>query len=350
MKGGIFVSDIEVIAQSITELVSNTEKSITQMRTCSQQVNQMVAMVNHLLKSTQQQGYQDILSNFIAAKDRLDYASMCLNEVSKAGNDWVKRHVGGNTTSSPMRGINTNTISNSTSTTNGFGDDVLKPTRNTPRNLQTTQFGFSKTPNGLEIYDSPMEMDQYLYAKQGSADKAFQGTCGLCSCANILRLAGVNLGEKEVIDYASKTKTSSGLFGRKLCVVNPFNADESGGTNVKDRQKILEHYGVKSTIWGVKTDKSRRASQDTINDIGRWVSEGRGVIVDVDAGYFYNSPKHYNLGHAVTITSVERNRYGDITAFYILDSNRGTVKYNAWELQEALRPYGGINVTDQIIR
>ena len=72
--------------------------------------------------------------------------------------------------------------------------------------------------------------------------------------------------------------------------------------------------------------------------------------MDVDAGLFYNSPKNYGKGHAVTITSVEKNKYGDITAFYILDSNQGTVKYNAWEIQEMLRSFVGINVTSQIIR
>ena len=98
------------------------------------------------------------------------------------------------------------------------------------------------------------------------------------------------------------------------------------------------------------TDADGKASIDTINEIGKWVSEGRGVIIDVDAGAFYNSPPNYGKGHAVTITSVEKNKYGDITAFYILDSNQGTVKYPTWEIQECMRTFVGMNVTSQIIR
>lgn len=116
------------------------------------------------------------------------------------------------------------------------------------------------------------------------------------------------------------------------------------------RQQILNHFGISSSIEAVKTYQDGKVSIETINDIAKWISEGRGVIVDVDAGLFYNSPKDYGEGHAVTITSVEKNKYGDVTAFYILDSNRGTVKYNSWEIQEMLRNFVGINVTSQIIR
>lgn len=225
----------------------------------------------------------------------------------------------------------------------------MKPDRNTPRDLAQTQYGFAKDSNGVLTYDSPLEMDQYLYANQGSAYTNFQGTCGLCSCANILRLSGVNYGEKDMIDYAANTPSNEGWF-EKLCSVNPFSAEKSGGTTPKQRQAILDHFGVNSSVIPVRQDADGNTSIDAINDLGKYVSEGRGVIFDVDAGTFYDDPRMNGFGHAVTITSVTKNNYGDVSGFYILDSNRGTVYYPAWQIQEAIRPFVGFNVTNQIIR
>ena len=221
----------------------------------------------------------------------------------------------------------------------------LAPTLSYPRDLPVTQFGFTDDGKGNLIYDSPVEMAQYLYASQGSAYKNFQGTCGLCSVANILRLSGVNIGEKEVIDYASK----DGIFSH-LCIVNPFSAKRSGGTTPEQRKQILDYFGISSSTWSVKKDKDGMASIETIKDIGKWVSEGKGVIIDVDAGAFYNDPRYNGLGHAVTVTSVTKDKYDDVSGFYIVDSNGGTSYYYAWQIQEAMRPFVDINVTSQIIR
>ncbi|MCM1104456.1 MAG: hypothetical protein NC409_10165 [Clostridium sp.] len=225
----------------------------------------------------------------------------------------------------------------------------MKPDRSTPRDLPQTQYGYTKDANGLFTYDSPQEMGQYLYAEQGSAYTNFQGTCGLCSCANILRLSGVNYGEKDMIDYAANAPSNDGWF-EKLCAVNPFSAEKSGGTTPKQRKAILDHFGINSSVIPVRQDADGNTSIDAINDLGKYVSEGRGVIIDVDAGAFYDEPRMNGFGHAVTVTSVTKNSYGDVSGFYILDSNRGTVYYSARQIQEAIRPFVGLNVTNQIIR
>ena len=220
----------------------------------------------------------------------------------------------------------------------------LVPDRESPRDLVDTQYGFSIGDTGEMTYDSPLEMANYLYYEQGSANPRFQGTCGLCSIANVLRLAGVNASENEIIDYASK----GGLFSA-LCTVNPLNPSKSGGTTPNQRRQILDYFGISSSTWSVKTDNDGNVSMETINDLGKWISEGRGVIIDVDAGAFYDSPRYNGLGHAVTVTSVTHNSYGDVSGFYIADSNRGTIYYPAWRIQESMRPVD-INVTSQIIR
>lgn len=340
-----FLSDLQIIAQQISNLVTNAENATAQVKIYSRQVNEMLALVNNAMKGTNQREYQELINQLNISKMKLIYAADSLVGVAKSGSDWLGEHVYGNGAETSSASGFVNSYDSMVSSSN---EDSFKPTRQTPRDLTMSQYGFTTNASGMEVYDSPLEMDKYLYSMQGSAYDNFKGTCGLCSCANVLRLAGVNYGEKEMIDYAADSQ--GGLFSPKLCTVNPLSPSASGGTTPKQRQQILDHFGVSSSIWNIKTDADGKTSIETINDIGKWVSEGRGVIVDVDAGLFYNSPPNFGKGHAVTITSVERNKYGDITAFYILDSNQGTVKYNSWEIQEMLRTFVGINVTSQIIR
>lgn len=339
------MSELEAIVQSLSMLISNAELSSAQVNTYLLQVNQLLSLSNRTMQGSAQPGYQDLLSQFLVSKKKLEYAEKCLIEITTVGNDWLKARWA-NTQSSQTNGTSVNTTLEygGTNTENNY----LKPIRTLPRDLPATQFCFSKTSTGMEVYDSPLEVDKYLYSKQGSAYESFKGTCGLCSCANILRLSGVNIGEREIIDYAANIQGDR--FASKLCTVDPFNPAASGGTTPKQRQQILDYFGISSSIWNVKIDFDGRTSLDTINDMANWISEGRGVIIDVDAGMFYNSPRNYGKGHAVTITSVEKNKYGDITAFYILDSNQGTVKCSTWEIREMLRSFVGINVTSQIIR
>lgn len=339
------MSDLQIVAQHISNLIIDAEDTAVQVRHYSKQMNEMLVFINNVMKGTNQQGHHDLIAQLLDSQKKLDYAADCLVNISKSGKKWLSEHISNSETKVDMVYSSDHSFVSMNSRTN---EDSLKPTRTMPRNLSVSQYGFSRSSNGMETYDSPLEVDRYLYAKQGSAYTNFKGTCGLCSCANVLRLAGVDYGEKEMIDYAANQQ--EGFFSKKLCCVNPFNPYESGGTTPAQRQQILKHFGISSSIESVKTYQNGKISIETINDIAKWISEGRGVIVDVDAGLFYNSPKDYGKGHAVTITSVEKNKYGDVTAFYILDSNRGTVKYNSWEIQEMLRNFVGINVTSQIIR
>ena len=218
----------------------------------------------------------------------------------------------------------------------------LAPTRNTPRDLPVTEFGFTEDGNGNMVYDSPIEMSEYLYKNQGSANPEYQGTCGLCSCANILRLSGVNYGEKDILDYA---RSQRGLI--EYDSQNPY---ASGGTGPQSRREILEHFGISSGIFPVKMDHGE-ATQDTINEIASYVADGRGVILSVHADYLYFGHKSDDDFHAVTVSSVVKNIKGDVIGFYIADSNpgRGTKFYTIFQIQNALTG-NAMNVTYSYIR
>lgn len=225
-----------------------------------------------------------------------------------------------------------------------------------PRNLSHTKYGYSRNKRGESEYDSPMEMDKYLYASQGSANLNYKGTCGLCSCANILRLAGVLIGEGDMIEFASSTKdlVDGTFLSPNLCVTNSVFSGSRGATGPIQRKQILEHFGIRSELVDVPLIKRGGVIEvpSTVTDaIADYVSEGKGVILSVHASKLdpvkYGNRK--NDYHAVTVTSVTRDIYKKPIGFYICDSNQGTKFYYADEISSALTG-SQMNVTSQIIR
>lgn len=214
-------------------------------------------------------------------------------------------------------------------------DEKLRPILRFPRDLPETSFEFELDSNGLYTYDSPLEMDQYLYAAQGTAyPDRFLGTCGLCSCANVLRLSGVDYTEADIIDFASNEPAQDFPFNR-LCVVTPNDKYSNGGTSPKGRQKILEHFGISSGLLEVKMDKGQ-ASDESIKQIADLVSDGRGVILSVYEDALYHDYGLKEDLHAVTVTSVSKDLEGKIVGFYICDSNIGTNFFSVNRIKNAL--------------
>lgn len=234
----------------------------------------------------------------------------------------------------------------------GRGEAVfsqLCPDRSSPRDLPKTQFGYREDEEGNLVYDTPEEMDAYLYKTQGKGRVLFKGTCGLCSCANIMRLAGVNATEREMIDYASKTPVPNAR-GR-LCATGCVNPANNGGTSPWDRKEILSHFGVESSVLMVETDNTGRPTDKNIENIASYVESGRGVILSVHSDMlWYDKPYRKKDYHAVIVTSVKRNQEGSILGFYICDSQKGdTSFYQAGKVRDVLTG-SPMNVTQSIIR
>lgn len=202
--------------------------------------------------------------------------------------------------------------------------------------LNSTNQIWTTSADGSMVFNTPVETGGKLDSCQGKVN-GFLGTCGLVSCVNILRLAGYPATESEVVGYAS---TTSAGFGRgKLCTTNSF-PEENGGTSAKTRQQILQHFGIKSEL--------REAS---VENIAGAVSDGRGVIISVYAGMLYNGWSDHRDLHAITVTSVKKDRYGNVLGFYVCDSGTGGVDnsrfYTTFQVENALsgRP---MNITSII--
>lgn len=199
-----------------------------------------------------------------------------------------------------------------------------------PRDLPVTGQKMVERPDGGRTYNTPSETGKSLDYHQGK-EKDFQGTCGLCSCENILRLAGVNVTEQDILRFAKKNG---------LCEQNK-KPEDNGGTSYISRQVILEAFGLSSSL----------LPQD-VKLIGDAVSSGKGVIISVDAGLLWKRANYLNNLHAVTVTSVDYNAAGQIESFHICDS--GSNEYDkivsVAELQTCLVSHRKMNVTHQIIR
>lgn len=204
---------------------------------------------------------------------------------------------------------------------------------------KTQQEWVTETDDQAQIlsrtYNTPVETGKTLDSEQGKTvlPVEFLGTCGLVSCVNILRLAGrTETTEEEVVSFALQFS---------LCHAS-LEPESNGGTNFVQRQSILQCFGLESDL-----------VPPSIEAIAKYVSEGRGVIISVDAGMLWQNPRFLNGLHAIVVTSVKLDAEGRLMGFYICDSGSGnddSARYcDAEFLANALsRQY--MNVTRAIIR
>lgn len=201
-----------------------------------------------------------------------------------------------------------------------------------PNCFSVTQETWHKLDNAI-VYDRPVEKRKDLELSQGKVHR-FHGTCGLCSCVNILRLAGVAITEKEMVAFAREHKLCQNHFWLK--------SEKNGATSADDRQQILKYFGISSVLM-----------PPDIEAIADAVENGKGVIISVYASQLWNVRKSSEDLHAVAVTSVKKDCEGNILGFYIADSGihgmDGDGYYSKDKLQSALTKRF-MNVTTQVIR
>ena len=148
-----------------------------------------------------------------------------------------------------------------------------------------------------------------LIDKQGEAYEDFQGTCGLCSTANCMRLLGVeNVTEGDVISAAINEIPP-------LC----YTGDDiysNGGTNNDNICDIFSLYGCEAEQ---KPDLS-------IDDIDSALNSGHAMMMSVKAEYLVNDPQEYidpytaQTDHWVTVVGLKKNEDGNVTGVMIKDT------------------------------
>ena len=199
-----------------------------------------------------------------------------------------------------------------------------------------TEQSWHTDKDGNMVFDSPIETGDKLDSTQGKVN-GFSGTCGLVSCENVLRLAGIMVTENDLVAFAKSTKSERS--GDYLCSRGSIFASKNGGTGVEDRNEILAHFGLDAVSLPCDVDA-----------IAKYVEEGRGVIISVHCDQLYHGYTDGGDLHAVCVTSVKRDKIGQLLGMYICDSNGDPSQY--YYVDEIEKALSGrkMNVTTAVLR
>lgn len=121
--------------------------------------------------------------------------------------------------------------------------------------------------------------------------------CGEASIANAAKLAGKNLSEQQVLQFAKSHHLA--------------NADLT--TNVNQRQQILSGLGVNST--------SKAGA--SLDDVAREAAAGNSVIMSVNNNAILGQGQGGPENHVVTVAGVKKSPDGKVLGFYIADTSSG---------------------------
>lgn len=160
-------------------------------------------------------------------------------------------------------------------------------------------------PDGRDtVIIGDMETFKEYCHQQGDNPFGFRGTCGLCSCEGILRQFGIEVTEADVVAYAKD---------HQLCKTDG-SPEYKGGTDVLRMARILSDFGVPAH-WDTR---------GSLEGLAASLQQGRGVIVGLNAGVFWDDARYINQGHAVTPIAVARDpKTWDIQGFYVNDTGKG---------------------------
>jgi hypothetical protein len=173
--------------------------------------------------------------------------------------------------------------------------------------------------------------------KPGVNQYGFLNTRGLVSVEEVLRQFGVDVCEDDVVRQAVDTAR---------CYVAEHPAD-SGGATMTDQAGLLSDAGVAARI---------EAAAD-FSDLARWVEEGRGVILEVNAGVLWNDANAYGHGeanHTVTLTGTAVDPGGGgLLGFYVNDGGSGRGGAGLYvgldTLQQMWQDAGGLEVVTEVL-
>lgn len=171
---------------------------------------------------------------------------------------------------------------------------------------------------------------------QGDNPFGFQGTCGLVSCECVLRYFGLNVSETDIVTHAMLNEQ---------CHVGSDPAS-CGGTTAADQARILTDYGVPAHV----------ETAGSLEDLAADIEQGRGVIIEANAGVLWDDIGHYEQGqanHAVVPTGVARDpETGRIQGFFINDSGTGQGGrfVDAATMEAAWLDAGGVCVVTDVVQ
>lgn len=161
------------------------------------------------------------------------------------------------------------------------------------------------------VWGEPYRLGDILDHQQGFDNPygAF-GTCGETSVANICKIAGMNVTEPEVVEYAMENDLCS-KFDEKF---------HGGATTIGNQIALLEHYGLQSHCeFAAETATPERLAEAIEGGHGVMVGLNSGILQD-RAWRILNSEGKVFAGHAVCMTGTVRDMERNLKGFYLCDS------------------------------
>ncbi len=160
--------------------------------------------------------------------------------------------------------------------------------------------------------------------------------CGVESSRQIINQStGANVTESGLLQNAISNGNAGGTPGTPLQFAN-------GGTGAVGRQAILTNNGVASTVMA-----------NTPQNMGRAMTAGQGVIVNLDAAALWGPPTPAGALHAVVVTGVEYDDAGNRVAAVINDTGTGQcgqrVPIGQFDTATAAHPNSQLNVTNNAL-
>ena len=151
----------------------------------------------------------------------------------------------------------------------------------------------------VEVGD--VERARKVWHEQGDNSFRYQGTCGLASIAGTLRMLGMDVTEREVVDYA----VTNGL-----CEVTS-DLETCGATGPAQLVQIFKHFGVPAHAEVIGSFEQVTSAIDRgqgvligLNAGELWMEELQG---NVSAGQIVRAYGDGNANHAIEVVGYERD-------------------------------------------
>lgn len=175
------------------------------------------------------------------------------------------------------------------------------------------------------VYGDPYGIARKLDGHQGNNIYGCKNNDGLIAVVNVLRMAGINCSENEIVKCAIDNKWCRNSINESL--------GKPGENFPWERAKLLNHYGISSEALYRKLSDPDQPSAE-LDSIAEYVESGRGVIMEVYSGlldviFYGETPDLQRMelpgaDRCVTVTGTARNpETGALEGLFICDSARG---------------------------
>lgn len=162
------------------------------------------------------------------------------------------------------------------------------------------------------VYGDPVHLGDILDYQQGFDNPYGSfGTCGETSISNICKIAGMDVTEPEVLQYAMENN---------LCQKDDPKF-RGGATTIGNQIALLEHYGLPSHC-------EFAAETATPERLAEIIEGGHGVLLGLNSGVLqdrewkaYNEAGEITATHAICLTGTVYTPEGKLAGFYLCDSS-----------------------------